>query len=54
MVINGHHGNIAAKTAQVFLDCDWQRPGELLGVVDPQLQIPLLGHRGRPSQKDRL
>jgi hypothetical protein len=30
--------------AQVFLECDWQQPGELLGVIEPQLQIPLLGH----------
>lgn len=28
-------------TPAVFLDCDWQQPGELLGVVEPQLQIPL-------------
>lgn len=31
-----------ADTPAVFLDCDWQRPGELLGVEnEPQLQIPL-------------
>lgn len=30
-----------ADTPAVFLECDWQQPGELLGVIEPQLQIPL-------------